>query len=325
MPVESIALSVVICTHNRAASLSNTLASLNRSPQSPGGAVEIIVVDNNSTDHTADVCTEFAQVVRMPFRRVLEHSQGLSFARNRGIQEARGVAVVFTDDDTIVDPEWLSTYAQEFRDDRTDCVFGRIVPEWSGHRPEWLSASLIGLYGHLDYGPSRLVVADMEHEFFGANFGVRRSILVEFGGFDVRLGRTKGALFIGEETRLYRELVRQGKRIVYNPTIVVQHVVQEYMKEKAYLLRYFRDTAASLVYAAQDSRRKIVGIPLFRLRELATFYTLALPRFLGLAMRRDVPGLFALRLHLLRSNRMLVLYALALLRGDAKSHAQPGA
>lgn len=325
MPAEPIAVSVVICTYNRAASLANTLASLNRCVQAPGNTVEIIVVDNNSTDHTAEVCTEFALVALMPFRRVVELSQGLSFARNRGVHEARGVAVAFTDDDTIVDPAWLSIYVQEFKDDNTDCVFGRIVPEWSGRRPEWLSISLIGLYGHLDYGPSRFIVSDTEHEFFGANFGVRRRTLVELGGFDVRLGRTKGELFIGEETRVYRELVRRGKQIVYNPAIYVRHVIQEQMKEKAYLLRYFRDTAESLVYASQQSRRKLLGIPYFQLREFAKFYALALPRFLSLSIRRDAPGLFALRLHLLRSNRMLLLYTRALVRGEVKSRAQPGA
>jgi glycosyltransferase involved in cell wall biosynthesis len=325
MPPEPIALSVVICTYNRAETLADTLASLNRCVQRPEDSVEVIVVDNNSVDRTADVCREFAQVARMAFRRVVELSQGLSFARNRGLREARGVAVAFTDDDTIVDSAWLSTYVQEFKDDTTDCVFGRIVPEWNGRRPEWLSNSLIGLYGHLDYGPSRLIVADMDHEFFGANFCVRRRALTDLGGFDVRLGRTKDELFIGEETRVYRELVRQGKRIVYNPAIHVRHVIQEHMKEKAYLLRYFRDTAESLVYAAQPSRRKVFGIPYFRLREFATFYGLAVPRFLNLAVRRDAPGLFALRLHLLRFNRMLLLYTRALVRGDVKSRAQPGA
>jgi len=312
-----IALSVVICTYNRASSLGTTLASLNQCVQSDGEAVEIIVIDNNSTDHTDEVCEEFSQVARMPFRRVLEPSQGLSHARNRGIRESRGIAVAFTDDDTIIDREWLSLYLEEFKDEHTDCVFGRIVPEWSGRRPEWLGDSLIGLYGHLDYGQSRLVIADMEHEFFGANFSVRRNILEELGGFDVRLGRTKGALFTGEETRLFRDLVRQGRRIVYNPKIQVRHVVQEDMKEKAYLRRYFRDTAESLVHAGADSRRKVLGIPFFRLREFALFYGLAIPRFLSLAIRRDTRGLFVFQLHALRSNRMLALYIQAMRRGTA--------
>jgi hypothetical protein len=204
-------------------------------------------------------------------------------------------------------------------------VFGQITPEWGDRRPGWLSDSMIGLYGHLDYGPSRFVIADLEHEFFGANFAVRRDVLLELGGFDVRLGRTKSELHIGEETRVYRMLVRKSRTIVYNPAIRVRHVVQEYMKDKAYLRRYFRDTAQSLIYASQDAPRKLLGIPYFQLREFGAFYASALPRFLGLAFRRDGPGLFALRLQLIRFNRMLRLYAQALLARESSAPAPPRA
>jgi glycosyltransferase involved in cell wall biosynthesis len=307
---ERVSLSVVICSYNRAASLAETLASVNACELPPGHSVELVMIDNNSTDETARVCEDFTLVARMPFRRVLETRQGLSFARNRGSQEAVGDAIIFTDDDVLVNDKWLVTYAEEFGENRVDCVYGRVHPDWRGYRPAWFSDQLRPAYALLDYGDARLLVADAAHEFHGANFAVRKNVLLELGGFDVRLGRTKGKLFIGEETRVYRDLLGRGATIVYNPSIEVQHVIEEGRKEKAYLLKYYRDTAESLVYMSLQgpARRRLLGIPFFRVKAFIAFYATVLPRLAFLALKRDTAGLFALQLAGRRNNRMLRLY-----------------
>lgn len=309
-------LSIVVCTYNRCGSLADTLASLNACELPKDCSVELLVVDNNSTDATADTCAAFARVTRVPFRRIMEVQQGLSFARNRGISEASGDAIVFTDDDVLVNAEWLAVYAREFGDTGTGCAFGRVYPDWRGHKPAWFTNELRPAYALLDYGDVRLIVTDISREFFGANFAVRRDLLVSIGGFDVQLGRTKSKLFIGEETRVFVELLRRGSRIVYNPAIVVHHVIEEARKQPAYLLRYYRDTAESLVYASlrASSVRLVLGIPLFRLRAILMFGLLALPRLAVLLLRRDRGGLFALRLNGIRVARMLVLYVGAWMR-----------
>ncbi len=311
---ERVSLSVVICSYNRCASLAETLASVNACELPPGDPVELVLIDNNSSDDTARICADFARVARMPFRRVLETSQGLSFARNRGIREAAGNIIIFTDDDVLVNDNWLVTYASEFRDNRADCVYGRVHPDWREYRPEWFSDQLRPAYALLDYGSERIVVSDLAHEFYGANFAVRKDLLLELGGFDVRLGRTKGKLFIGEETRVYRDLVRRGSVIVYNPSIEVQHVIEESRKNRAFLRKYYYDTAESLVYIALQAspRRRVLGVPLYRAQQLATFYATAVPRLAYLMFTRDTARLFALRLIARRNNRMLALY----LRGN---------
>lgn len=303
-------LSVVICTYNRFASLAETLASVNACERPAGHSVELVVIDNNSTDDTARICADFARVSRMPFRRVLETRQGLSFARNRGIREAAGEVVVFTDDDVLVGAEWMLTYAREFGEHRVDCAFGRVRPDWRGDQPAWFSDQLRPAYALLDYGDERLFVTDVAHEFYGANFAVRKDLLIELGGFDVRLGRTKGRLFVGEETRVYRDLVCRGSRIVYNPAIEVQHVIEESRKRPAFLRQYYLDTAESFVYMALQGspRRRLFGIPFYGVKSFMTFYATALPRLIYLAFRRDAAGLFALRLTGRRNGRMLLLF-----------------
>lgn len=314
-------LSVVICTYNRAASLAETLDSVNACDLPAGCDVELVLIDNNSNDDTAAVCDRFAPAARMPFRRVLETAQGLSFARNRGIREAKGDVIIFTDDDVLVNATWLTAYATEFGAFGADCAFGRVLPDWRGTRPDWFHNWLRPAYALLDYGDERFVVTTTQHEFFGANFAVRRQLLAETGGFDVKLGRTKGKLFIGEETRVFLELIRRNARIVYNPAIEVHHVIEERRKEKAYMFRYYHDTAESLVYAALQApaRRRVFGIPASRLSEIVAFHLRFLPTTAGLALRGDKGGVFAMRLQRRRYSRMLFLFMREALRGTTTS------
>lgn len=302
-------LTIAVCTYNRASSLKETLASINQCVLPYGRSVELIVVDNNSTDGTPQVCADFAKAARMPFRYLIESNQGLSHARNLAMREAHGHAIVFTDDDVIVQPAWIRTYSEEFVAG-ADCVFGRIAPDWRGHKPEWFSPELGPAYALLDYGPSRFVVQNRRHEFFGANFALRKDLLCSIGGFDVHLGRTKDRLHIGEETRVFLQLLERGANIVYNPAIDVQHVIEERRKSPEYLRRYFHDTAESLVYEAlrQPSRLMVAGFPAYWLSHIVRFF-LALPvRLLRAVVRRDRAADFLLRLHARRYLRIAYLF-----------------
>ena len=99
-----VKISVSICTHNRQESLLRTLKSL-REQEKVSADLEILVIDNNCTDGTAQVVQEFREVV--PVRRILEPKQGLSHARNRAAAEFCGDVLLFTDDDIRLDPASL--------------------------------------------------------------------------------------------------------------------------------------------------------------------------------------------------------------------------
>ena len=99
----SVRLSLIIATYNRADYLPRTLNSLTN--QSLGSELfEIIVVNNNSTDHTAEVCRSFAEAQpELNFTMVTEIRQGLSHARNCGINHAKGDYFAIIDDDELVE------------------------------------------------------------------------------------------------------------------------------------------------------------------------------------------------------------------------------
>ena len=91
-------ISAIICTYNRCESLSDTLKSLIEQSIPKGWTLEILVIDNNSTDETKRVVQDASGVSRWPIRRVREPQQGIAHARNRGLLSARGQYIAFIDD-----------------------------------------------------------------------------------------------------------------------------------------------------------------------------------------------------------------------------------
>lgn len=304
-----LTLSIVLCTYNRAARLEQTLEAMNALTMPANAGLDLIVVDNNSRDDTIAVCEQFAARTRLPFRCCTEIRQGLSHARNRGLAETRGSIVIFTDDDITVPADWAVEYARTFEAYEADCVFGRIVPEWNGVVPAWYDGKFSAIYGALDYGPVAFVVTTRNREFFGANFACRKELLERIGGFDPSLGRTPEALYISEERKIFLTLFRQGCKVVYQPSIWVAHNISPEMKTKAYVQRYYRDTATSLVNITDPgTRRQLFGIPFFRLRESAEMLMLFPGRAIMCAVTGRFNRLFSLRLETGRTLRMLRLY-----------------
>jgi glycosyltransferase involved in cell wall biosynthesis len=74
---------------------------------------EVVIVNNNGTDHTDEVIAAFAG--RLPLRREFEPEPGHTRARNHAIDAAKGDYIIWTDDDVVVDPQWLAAYAEAFR------------------------------------------------------------------------------------------------------------------------------------------------------------------------------------------------------------------
>ena len=183
---------------------------------------EIVIVDNASQDATQRVVTEFATVSPHPVRCVRESTLGLSAARNRGVAEARGACILFTDDDTLPQDGWADHSLAPFESNDIAAVGGRILPRWETEPPTWLSEWAAGLVALRDYGETARDL-DALNPPIGANMAVRRALLLD-RPFDVRLGH-RGAMFMGyEEYHLFRDLARRH-RLVYEPDSVVLHRV----------------------------------------------------------------------------------------------------
>ncbi|MDA7980188.1 MAG: glycosyltransferase family 2 protein [Pirellulales bacterium] len=219
-------ISIVIATWNNSARVRKTINAILACdmPDSFDG-LEIVVVDNNSTDDTATVLREFESDPRVV--PVFEPKQGLSEARNAGIQAAMGRLVLFADDDITPRPQWIRTYWDAFRFMEKPCFFGGALESEFEGKPladEFLKYAPASITG-IDFGPKDRELGEKE-EFLAANWAVPMADLRSTGGFDETLGLKANAMgAAGEETALQQQLRERGLSAMYLADAWVAHFV----------------------------------------------------------------------------------------------------
>ena len=220
-------ITVILCTYNRAETLSKALESVAFSELPESVEWEVLVVDNNSRDQTHDVVEEFCRRYPGRFRYLFEPQQGKSHALNSGIREARGDILAFMDDDVTVQPTWLQNLTAALHNKDWAGAGGRILPEQTFTPPHWLA--LKGPYamgGVLALGP----------------------------GPDENIPR------FNEDTEFGRRLKSAGERLRYEPLAIVYHGVPENRRRKEYFLDWYFGFGRALVHEGGRGR-DVWGIP----------------------------------------------------------------
>lgn len=237
-------LSVVICTHNRAAVLGETLASFSALDIPPSTEVELIVVDNRSVDGTRDVVARYISDCIVDCRYIFEPSLGLSNARNRGIAEAKGDLIAFVDDDIYFHGMWLVEMVRVFeRFPDAVCVSGAVVAHYEAGRPDWLDPDPVwlnmeGMFSITSFGERSRYLEPHETPV-GANIAFRRHLLNDLGGFSGVLGRHGKVLLSKEESELFFRINKAGMRSVCAPESIVHHRIPPERTTKQWITRRF--------------------------------------------------------------------------------------
>jgi glycosyltransferase involved in cell wall biosynthesis len=267
------ALSVVVATYNRAHLLQGTLEALAAQDVPDSLRWEIVVVDNNSQDTTGQVVAAFRAAARIPVRYVFEPDQGLSRARNRGITEATGAIIAFTDDDVLAAPDWIAQIAAALDRWRAHGVGGRILPRWEATPPRWLTESrpLLDRLAIMDVDVGGLLARPLmgRARVWGANMAFRRELFETVGAFDPRLGLVGRKLARGEETDLVDRALDHGLTIAYDPAPTVFHRIGQDRMRKAYFRRLAFDHAeAETRRMPPAAGRLLLGAPLWAYRTM---------------------------------------------------------
>jgi GT2 family glycosyltransferase len=225
-------ISVVIPVHNSRETIGKCLESLGRLDHP---SFETIIVDDGSTDDTAEICESYGRV------RVIRASKGgPSRARNIGIEAARGEFVAFTDGDCIVDPMWLTELEKGFvssdvagvggdqqsPEDESD--FGRMIQDF--FKTIGFVTGYIKTHEH---------AIETEHNP-SCNSIYRKSVLTETGGFDE-------ALWPGEDVDLDRRITGAGYGLRYNPAAIVRHYRAQTYAAFASMMRRYGESQWPLV------------------------------------------------------------------------------
>lgn len=163
-----IGISIVIPTFNRSDELRKTLKTLTIINKPATIEYEILVIDNNGPDNTQNVIKDFDIYFGNTMRYIKETQQGLSYARNRAIAEARYEIIAFLDDDVDLDVNWLSFLLITYLNDRyVAAVGGKAFLIYPFEKPSWLGNQFEGLLSKVDHGnQSRQAQPD---ELFGVN------------------------------------------------------------------------------------------------------------------------------------------------------------
>ena len=232
-------LTAIICTYNRAKYVGPLLESIAANDLSKK-EYEILLVDNNCTDNTREICETFAASHSdIVFRYVVEPEQGLSAARNKGIKEAKGEIIVYIDDDALVDSHYLRDYAEWFAaHPETMACGGPIEPLYETEEPKWMTPyTRTLLTAWMNYGDQ---VREYPKGRFpgGGNAAYRKSVFDKVGLFNTELGRKGDSLMGAEEKDIFDKMHAMGMQILYLPTPVLHHIIPQKKLEKDYFDRW---------------------------------------------------------------------------------------
>jgi glycosyltransferase involved in cell wall biosynthesis len=208
-------ISIIICSRNRAEYLRKTLEALNRVLPVDSSHIEIIVVDNGSTDSTRHVISEFA-ATRANVKYVFEPEQGHSVALNHGARKATGDILVWIDDDVIPRSNWLENLTRPLIEGRYGAVAGRVLIAPHLIR-DWMTPKHRSLLAEVLESKRRDGICSM----VGANMATTRAIFAKTGGYDSELG--PGRLGYQADSLLTDHLVSVGARTGFVEDAEVEH------------------------------------------------------------------------------------------------------
>lgn len=223
--------SIIICTYNRSGLLRDCLTSL-INQTADHGLFEIVIVNNNSTDDTVTVVNQFSKCNNICLLQ--EKKQGLSHARNRGWQEARGRYVAYIDDDARAHNDWIHEMHQfTMRHPEIQAFGGPYFPFSFVEIPDWMPDG----FGKNFLGEIERPIQEDREWISGSNMVFGRNILEKMCGFRTDIGMSGAKISYGEETFLFRKIVESDEKIFYVPTMKVDHLVAEYKMRVWWLLK----------------------------------------------------------------------------------------
>jgi glycosyltransferase involved in cell wall biosynthesis len=232
-------ITVAICTWNRCELLRQTLEQMTRLLVPAGLEWELLVINNGCSDSTGRVIHSFEP--RLPIHEVFESNAGLSNARNRALEEARGDYILWTDDDVLVDEGWLKAFAETARRFPEGAVFGGPIEPWFPVPPDPV---LLASFPLLRIGFNGLNHGDVERALepdryvWGANMAFRRAAIAGLR-FDPELGVRQALMMVGEEKDFIERMRQRGGTAIWSPAMRVRHYVDVSRMTRRYLTRYY--------------------------------------------------------------------------------------
>ncbi len=247
-------LTIILCTYNRADHLRVTIDSLLRQEAvADKNHWELLIVDNNSNDHTRDVIESYVATSPINIRYLFEPQPGKSHALNAGIANASGEVLGFTDDDVIVTNDWVASILEASAKYPHKVFGGKVLPQWPKSIPPWIHQTgpyakpIVGapIVSH-DWGDESKEYREGMWVPIGSNMFVRREVFETYGGFRTDLGPRPGLNgHTHEDSEWGFRIMNRGEKILYYPKAVIYHPIGEDRLSQEFLLKFFWNLGVS--------------------------------------------------------------------------------
>lgn len=220
-------ISLVICTYNRCQYLPEALESIRAQIILPA-KFELIIIDNNSTDDTNKIARHFiASNPQLNAKYFFEENKGLSYARNRGIQESQSTIINYVDDDAILSEGYLQEMLDFFKTHPNAAgAGGKVIPKYEGgNEPEWMSKYLNGFIGKIDFGSSVKLFSKQMKYPVGCNMAYKKEILQKAGGFNNALQ------FRSDDKYIFNQVKKYSDQVYFLPGAWLYHNIDAHRLE----------------------------------------------------------------------------------------------
>lgn len=222
-------VSVVVPAYNSEKTIRQCLNALTNQSY-PANLYEVIVADDGSSDKTGDIAKSYA------VRYIRQENRGPASARNRGVKEAKGDIILFTDSDCVPDVKWISEMIKPFKDPAIAAVKGAYKTNQKALTARFAQIEFEERFEML----KKVQSIDMIDTY---SAGFRKDIFLQMNGFDEGFPVANN-----EDTDLSYRMSKAGYRMIFNPDAVVYHLNHPDSIKRYFKLKFWRGYWRMIVY-----------------------------------------------------------------------------
>lgn len=224
-------ISIVLCCYNSASRIKKTLSSLYDAIINYPFDIEVILIDNNSTDNTKNIVNDFWNEINnnnIPLMIFFEEKPGLANARYHGVMKSKHDIILFCDDDNWLQAEYIHSLPELLSNDSIGAVGGRGIPFSNIPIPDWFFENL-----------DAYACSTQKSHLYGASLVIRKEIIKDFYNNPISknlVGRTGNNLDSGEDN-LLGEYIKEKGYFLYSNNIPFIHFMSENRLSLTYLYK----------------------------------------------------------------------------------------
>ncbi len=217
-------LSVVICTHNRSEILKKCLLSINLNCEEFKAMIEIVVIDNGSTDKTKSIIKEFKGNGIFQTKYYFEPEIGLSYARNAGARVSNHTWLFYLDDDGLVMADTLKNIFFVINNYNFQIFGGIYEAYYIGEKPKWISS---------EFGSKAIIQTEIgsllpKETIEGGVMIINKEVFLKTGNFNINFGMKGSKIGYSEESEFIQRCKNQNISIGFSPFIKIYHLVGQH-------------------------------------------------------------------------------------------------